>query len=500
MAKAPEPDDVVDSSPRAKRKRRLAFGVGDGDEMRDPQRSCDEPWDDFDPEAAQETDDQPVHFGLGKIVLEDCSSFERWLQSALKALVSRRLAVNGKIGPRTRIAIRVFQMRVKEFVSDGPVLTVHGMADKQTIAALEAATGSVAPSNSEEESDVSTHEDPESIDVPVAPARRTAIMARVVDVSDLVVEQRDSADGIEYVIHAGGDAVSFSYWTPDRTDYKPFNVSRYKGAKRGLLTDAQILAAGYSTSELGILRANALEESGGAFGAINTWDNQIVSWGMAQFAGHAGTLAALLAELKDAPGSANAYFRWFVRNGIDVAYGTYPYKDGTHKGWHVVVHDRASESSYRGDDGWKHIRTQPRLIGAFLLAGNDPAIQLGQVMFWRRAFLVRAIDKIIGKREGNRPGAAVRQFFTAERTLALIVRLHNWMPGNVVKWCDRFLAELSTENPGKDVYNPDAWDNALETGMAEKIAAERKRVKKGSYDTYALDLSRTRGSFVAGKT
>ncbi len=33
--------------------------------------------------------------------------------------------------------------------------------------------------------------------------------------------------------------------------------------------------------------------------------------------------------------------------------------------------------------------------------------------------------------------------------------------------------------------------------MAEKIAAERKRVKSGSYDTYAPGLSRARGSFVA---
>ncbi len=70
------------------------------------------------------------------------------------------------------------------------------------------------------------------------------------------------------------DEVRFSYWTPGFRDYKPYNVSRYKGARKGLLTDAAIRAIGYSISELRILRANALKESGGAFGAINTWDDQ----------------------------------------------------------------------------------------------------------------------------------------------------------------------------------------------------------------------------------
>ena len=335
--------------------------------------------------------------------------------------------------------------------------------------------------------------------VPAVPVTVVApVTALVVHTSDLVVTECGPADELEYVITAGGDTVRFRYWTPDWNNYKPFNVSRYSGAKKGLLSDAQILAGGYSTSELKILKANAMKESGGAFGAINTWDNQIVSWGMAQFAGHAGTLAALLAEIKDDKRSAAAYTRWFVDNGIDVAFGTYPFKDTTRKGWHVVV--RSGDRVYTGDDGWRHIRTRPPLIGAFLLAGNDPAIQLGQVLFWRRSFLTRAIGKNIGKLSAKTQGAAVGRFFTAERTLALVVRLYNWMPAYVVPWCDRFLAELAKDGGAAAVYDPDAWDNALETAIADKIAAERKRVKSGSYDTYALDLSRTRGSFVPSRS
>jgi len=122
------------------------------------------------------------------------------------------------------------------------------------------------------------------------------------------------------------------------------------------------------------------------------WDDQIVSWGMAQFAGQAGTLAVLLADLKEDPRSRASYLRWFVGNGIDVARGEYRWKDGkTRVGWHVVV--TGDGETHRGNEGWSHIRTQPRLLGAFMLAGNDPAIQLGQVSFWRDSFLTRAIAK-----------------------------------------------------------------------------------------------------------
>src|SRR5262245_6801074 len=87
MTQTFESDDVVDTSPPgADPNQRIEFSIGgedDADETGDPQRSCDESWDEFDPEAALECTDEPAHFGLRKIVLEDTSSFECWLQSAL---------------------------------------------------------------------------------------------------------------------------------------------------------------------------------------------------------------------------------------------------------------------------------------------------------------------------------------------------------------------------------------------------------------------------------
>jgi hypothetical protein len=492
--------EVDTSPPGADPDTELSFAPGqtdDRDELGDPHRFLDEPFDVDDPEGDEPRDDEFVDFG--NVTLEDTTSQERWLQSALKALVEPTLAVDGVLGTRTRAATKAFQRRIHEFVPGAPRLSVDGIAGPQTIAALEAATGSTAPATREDEREEPCPEGLESEDSPVtaAPTEPTPTPTpTVLGEGGLSVVEQVEAGVTEYVISSGDDSVSFRYWTPDWNKYKPYNVSRYKGAKRNLLSDAQIAAAGYSTSELAILKANAMKESGGVFGAINTWDDQIVSWGMAQFAGHAGTLAALMAELKEDRRSAPSFARWFTANGIDVAYGTYPYKDRTATGWHVVV--RGPDAVRTGDAGWQYIRTQPRLIGAFLLAGNDPAIALGQVLFWRRSFLSRAIRKVIGK--GARPGAPVSKFLTAERSLAVVVRLYNWMPAYVVKWCDRFLGELAGEHAGADVYDPGTFDvvPALETELVDKICAERKRVKSGSYDTYALDLSRERGSFVFG--
>ena len=437
----------------------------------------DEPWEEFDPEAeAPGLDPQIASFGA--LDLQDVSTFERWLQSALKALVAPSLGVDGKPGPRTVAAIKSFQTAAERLRGRGPALRVDGVAGPATLAALAELTGVDAPKNREG----------------AAPAPVAAVApAPIAPGADITVREQVTGDDVEYVITAGGDEVRFAYWSRSRRDYKPFAVSRYRGAKKGLLTDAQILAAGYSTSELGILRANSLKESGGTFGAINTWDNQIVSWGMAQFAGHAGTLANLLWALREDPRTAAAYQRWFRDQGIDVDDGPYPFGAETRRGVHVVVRD--GDAVHRGDRGWQHVRSQPRLVGAFLLAGNDPAIQLGQVVFWRRAFLTRAYRKVIGRAKG---GGRITDFLTAERSVAIIVRLYNWMPAYVVHWCDRFLDELAAAHAGRAVHDPREWDQALEDALVARIAAERKASKKGDYEDYALGLARTRGSFKPG--
>ncbi|WP_373372132.1 peptidoglycan-binding domain-containing protein [Nannocystis bainbridge] len=392
------------------------------------------------------------------------------MQSALKALVAPTLTVDGLVGPRTFRAVQLFQRR-SPALGGGP-LTVDGLVGPRTIAALERLTRSTAPTAA-------------AAQPPSPPATAATPTAGALQVSERQV------DGVtEYAIRSGDDEVRFSYWTSNYRNYKPHNVSRHSGARKGLLADAQILEIGYSRSELKILQANALKESGGAFGAINTWDDQLVSWGMAQFAGQAGTLAALLAELKESPRTRASFSRWFVANGLDVARGEYPWRNGQTKvGWHVVISTRDGRT-LRGNDGWKHARSEPRLLGAFMLAGNDPAIQLGQIEFWRRAFLARAIVKHVGKRADGSGGGAVRRFITSERGLAVLVRLHNWMPGHVATWSNRFIAELQAKNPKLDLADPFHWSQQLEDAFVTRVCDERKRVKSGSYDTLLPSTSR----------
>lgn len=462
----------------------VSFDTSTDDESLDPDAYGDEPWTDVDPEA---TDDGATSFDP-TVALADTSTYERWLQSALRALVAPDLAVDGKPGARTKAALERFQKQSHRL--GAATLRADGVAGPKTIAALEQLTGTTAPTRHEGDKPVTQAPTP-TPDPEPEPQPTT---------STLTVREAKTDDGVtEYIISDGDQEVRFSYWTENFRNYKPFNVSRYRGARKGLLADDDYLGIGYSRSELKILKANALKESGGAFGAINTWDDQIVSWGMAQFAGQAGTLAALLADLKDNPRTRPAFDRWFVANGIDVARGKYPWKNGqTKTGWHVVVAQPGGEP-LRGNPGWQHIRTQPKLIGAFLLAGNDPEIQLGQCTFWRDGFLRRAIDKRIAQRADGSPGDKARLYVTSERGLAILVRLHNWMPGHVVTWSNRFIKELATDHPDLDLVDPGQWDQAIEDAFVQKISDERKRVKSGSYDTYALDLSRTRGTF-AGPT
>lgn len=462
-----DPDAAVTSDPAAEES-----------DMLDPGAFDDEPWSDVDPEAFDDPEEElPVSFG-GPVALADTSTRDRWLQSALRALVAPKLVVDGELGPHTSEAVAKFQRRSAAL--GGGALTADGVPGPKTIAALEALTQSKAPAPSSAPSPAPTvAETPRAVDAPTTLALRDVVVKGVT----------------EHHIGAGDQEVSFSYWTPGWKHYKPFNVSRYKGARKGLVSDADIAAIGYGPSDLRILKANAMKESGGAFGAINTWDDQIVSWGMAQFAGQAGTLAVLLARLKEGTRTRPSFERWFRSQGIDVARGEYPWKGGkTRTGWHVVI--TAAGEAHRGNEGWQYLRTQPKLIGAFLLAGNDPAIQLGQLEFWRSSFLSRAIDKRVSFATG--PGGPVRRYITSERGLAILVRLHNWLPANVIAWSNRFIGELEREHPGRDLSDPFEWDQALEDAFVKKVSDERKRVKKGSYDGYALDLSRARGSYVGG--
>ncbi|MCY1009644.1 peptidoglycan-binding domain-containing protein [Nannocystis pusilla] len=173
---------------------------------------ADEPWADFDPEAEQDDDGGPVSFGGTSLALADTSTRERWLQSALKALVAPALTVDGQIGPRTIRAVQLFQRRSQAL--GGGALTVDGQVGPRTLAALERLTGRSAPAASA------------ALQPPASPA--TQASAGALQVSEQQV------DGVtEYTIRGGGDEVRFSYWTPDFRNTSPTTSAATRGRARG---------------------------------------------------------------------------------------------------------------------------------------------------------------------------------------------------------------------------------------------------------------------------
>lgn len=445
-------------------------------------------WEDLDLEATDPADVSPGALSFVDDAPVDTASPERWLQSCLRRLADPELVVDGKLGVRTRLALKLFQRQVG--------LSPDGLSGPQTQAALESRTGVPCPAPPPASvTDAEASATLSDADASTPPADPTHTASATLQLRELPAAGARASRA--YAVRDGDDEVRFSYWSDPHGD--DLNVSAYEGARTGLVTDADLQALGARPGAIRILRANAMKESGGKFGAVNTWDDQLVSWGVAQFAGRAGTLAALLASLRET--SPDAYQRRFADHGLDVDYGPYPSrKRGSEgpeqrKGWHAVVVDEGGKRR-AGDDAWAHLRGQPRLIGALMLAGNDKAIQLGQCRFWLEHFLDRAIHKVVVRTpRGDR---RVGDYLTTEYALGLVVRLHNWMPAYVATWFGEFLTELGARRRDLDLTDPAIWraTPAVEVEFGELLKAKRRAVKKGSYDTYGLDLSRVPGSFL----
>ncbi len=549
----------------------------------------DEPWSEADLDGDPHTEEplEPVAFDTDDQPL-DFRSRERWIQSCLRRLTNPKLAVDGVPGRGTRRALRKFQKNYRKQYPDGIRLAIDGVIGPDSIKALEQCTESRAPEITEKQYQASLSAGtpgataaPENSPEPEASPPPTAPDSIASTSDELTVSTKTVNGKKKYYVSGHGEDVSFRYKTRERlgSNSKPitdnYNVSLYRGGKKDLLDDAELMKIGYTNSEIKILKANALKESGGNFGAVNTWDNQIVSWGMAQFAGHAGSLAGLLRSVKeDFPA---AFAKHFTSVGIDIDTGPYPYYDRksgkrvTKNGVHVVI--AANGRTYTGDDGWSYLRKQPKLVGALMIAGNDPRIALAQCSYWKRVFLDRAVNTVVGTRRrysvvrvigkgrarreqvllaptrsrdewvswaarpqnhvggknletlfSNHPrarmtiddpgttgaklrvtvektgGAPIREFVTSEYGLGLIARLYNWMPAYVRKWSSDFFAVLETKYPGRDIRETDTWDcqESLESEFRELVKDRRREVKKGSYDTYGLDLNQARGSFYIG--
>ncbi|MCY1065589.1 CHAT domain-containing protein [Nannocystis sp. RBIL2] len=320
-----------------------------------------------------------------------------------------------------------------------------------------------------------------------APDRRDGLADAVV----LSVEDRGER---QFVVRGGGDEVHFRFWrgprrTADgRTYDDPYNLDAYEGARSGLVGERELAELGYSASERKIFAENGDKESRGKFGAVNTWDRQLVSWGVAQFAGRAGTLASLLAHLRRR--QPQLFARWFQANGVDVASGDYPaLKAGgyvTRRGVHVLI--RTGELELRGDRAWAFLRTQPRLLGLLMLAGNVPEIQGEQCRFWLERFLRPALRVRVR-------GVAIGALVTSEYGAGILARLYNMAPTFVRTWSEAIFTELEVATPGRDLADPSQWTAALEAEFLRRIGDRRRILRGKDYGDYGASLSRERGSF-----
>jgi len=481
-----DPDD--DAEP-------LAAADGAAAEADEP----DEPamWDEVEFAATDPRDaasDEVLSFGDDDEISTE--SANHWLQSCLRRLIDPSLTVDGAVGLRTRTALKTFQRRTGR-------LTPDGVAGPKTVAALATQVGVACPGTAAAKATATATATAESS----APDEPIEVVSpepspRVDEVNgEFRVHTVELADNVQYIVSSRDDEVRFSFWGERHKGGKGdgFNLSMYQGGKKGGVTAAELTVLGYPAGAIQIFQANALKESGGLFGAINTWDDQIVSWGVAQFAGRAGTLAALLAGLMEDPAAGPAFQRYFVANGLTVKHGRYTLKahngkpERTHTGWHAAVD--TPDGVRTGDDAWLYVRSQPRLVGALMLAGNNHAIQLGQARFWMTHFLEKAVRKVVVR--DHRGEHRVCDFVTSVYGLGLVARLYNWMPAHVQPWFAEFVDELTRRHEGLDIRSSATWTAhpELVDAFAELLKDKRRRVKKGSYDTYGLDLDRAPGSY-----
>eukprot|EP01006_Ploeotia_vitrea_P035107 TRINITY_DN65838_c3_g11_i2.p1 TRINITY_DN65838_c3_g11~~TRINITY_DN65838_c3_g11_i2.p1 ORF type:complete len:730 (-),score=419.38 TRINITY_DN65838_c3_g11_i2:1723-3891(-) len=273
-----------------------------------------------------------------------------------------------------------------------------------------------------------------------------------------------------------GNEVQF---TTETINHHKGRVREYKGGKTGLLTDADLIGLGFTKSGIKIMKANADHESKGRFGLVNTWDNQIVSWGFAKFSGKTGALTNLMCFLKRNPKTAKAFERYFSKwNGIDCV-------DNGPGHRHLKATFR--HKHYYDKEALKEIRINYDMLASLMAAGNNKEIALGQVTFWKRAFY----DNIAGMTVKG--GVRVRDLVTSEWMMGVMVHLGNYMPEFVSKWLNEFIVAEST--PAKNMYDPKNWSEATEAKLFAFVNTKRAALKKPTYEGFGASLSRKRKSF-----
>lgn len=275
-------------------------------------------------------------------------------------------------------------------------------------------------------------------------------------------------------VTVGAQSVVFSYHAKDGDGYR---VSSYEGFS-GVVTDAQgIAAVGVRPVEQAIFWEIAHGESRKKMGAINTWDNQILSYGGVQFSGKAGGLARLVDNLNSTAPGREVIQKLLTPAGITLVAGT---GDAAP----TLAYTPANGSSKTEPlSALRAMKQDPIVLGAWMLAGNEKAMQTAQALTWAQRWLRPAIDTRIPDKDGPR----IREMLTSQYSLALIAKLGTWMPAYVKPWVMLFI-----EQTALDLYDASSWNQIRENEFQQWFIA---RWDKSDLSDYAVTLSRVRGSF-----
>ncbi len=418
-------------------------------------RWCDSTWtnaawtahDDAPPEA--EPDGGPLDFSAGEATEICFDSQAHWLQSCLKRLLAPDLAVDGAPGNRTRLATREFQRRVREFVPGAAALAADGLAGPSTIAALEAATATWAPSHG---------------------ASGAPVRVGAVGVTSL------SGGPGRVRVDAEGRALDLTFETRERRDrdghalVDPHNLAQLTAP----LEVAALTELGLDPGEAAVLRAIGL----GGPGSVDTTGPELVALGFG-FAGRGGGIAALLAAIEEDPEAREVHARLLAPLGLGVTYGSYRRLDPAsgaiveRDGLELVLVD--GDSSVRGDEAWAALRGQPHRLGALVLAAADPQVVRVQAQLWRSAVrerLLRGVvdgDLEVGHMVRTEVGVAAAMLLARRGFMALR------------SWLIEQLDVLARRFPGLALRDPADWaaEPALEAALVEAARARLNEAERG---------------------
>jgi hypothetical protein len=177
----------------------------------------------------------------------------------------------------------------------------------------------------------------------------------------------------------------------------------------GLLQQVQM-----SRSEINVMLVTAANE--GSLDAINTWDNQYLSFGIFQWtlgaAGQQGELPALLTNLKRRNPSEFQYY--FGQFGVDATS-----LDGV-TGWLSLNGTRLVT------DADKNLMRQPIWALRFAIAGMDALVQSIQVLH-----AISRLDRFYFTASQTLQGFALSQLLSSEFAVALLLDHHVNRPGHV---------------------------------------------------------------------